>query len=93
VALVGGWMQTVAQSWLVLQLTDSPLRLGLVSTLQSAPVLLFCIPAGAIADRLAPAFALNAIGFAVVVAALLRPCATSGSPRRCSRSPASRASC
>jgi MFS family permease len=52
VALVGGWMQTVAQSWLVLQLTDSPLRLGLVGTLQSAPVLLFCIPAGAIADRL-----------------------------------------
>ena len=51
-ALVGGWMQTVAQSWLVLQLTDSPLRLGLVGTLQSAPVLLFCIPAGAIADRL-----------------------------------------
>jgi predicted MFS family arabinose efflux permease len=42
----------VAQSWLVLQLTDSPLRLGLVGTLQSAPVLLFCIPAGAIADRL-----------------------------------------
>jgi len=45
-------MQTVAQSWLVLQLTDSPLRLGLVSTLQSAPVLLFCVPAGAVADRL-----------------------------------------
>ena len=26
VAQVGSWMQTVAQSWLVLQLTSSPLR-------------------------------------------------------------------
>ena len=33
----GTWMQTVTQSWLVLQLTDSPLRLGLISTLQSGP--------------------------------------------------------
>ena len=32
--LVCGWMHTVAQSWLVLQLTDSPFRLGLLGTLQ-----------------------------------------------------------
>ena len=29
-ALVGSWMQQVAQAWLVLSLTNSPLRLGLV---------------------------------------------------------------
>jgi len=51
VATVGGWMQTVAQSWLVLQLTSSAFLLGLIGTLQSAPVLLFSIFAGAVADR------------------------------------------
>jgi predicted MFS family arabinose efflux permease len=52
VALVSGWMHTVALSWLVLQLTDSPLRLGLIGTLQFSPILLFSIVTGAIADRL-----------------------------------------
>jgi len=52
VALVSGWMHTVAQSWLVLQLTDSPLRLGLIGTLQFGPILLFSVVSGAIADRL-----------------------------------------
>src|SRR5256886_14797251 len=51
-ALVGGWMQTVAQAWLVLQLTDSPFKLGLISTLQFSPILIFSVVAGAIADRL-----------------------------------------
>lgn len=48
---VGSWMQSVAQSWLVLQLTDSPFRLGLIGTIQFAPILLFSILAGALADR------------------------------------------
>ena len=52
VALTGSWMQTVAQAWLVLQLTDSPLRLGLIGTLQFAPVLVFALLAGAVVDRL-----------------------------------------
>ena len=52
VSLVGTWMQSVAQSWLVLELTDSPLRLGLVGTLQFAPVLVLSFFAGAMADRL-----------------------------------------
>ena len=51
-ALVGGWMQTVAQAWLVLQLTDSPFKLGLISTLQFSPILMFSLVAGAVADRL-----------------------------------------
>ncbi|HEU5194365.1 MAG TPA: MFS transporter [Methylomirabilota bacterium] len=49
--LVCGWMHTVAQSWLVLQLTDSPFRLGLIGTLQFGPILLLSIVTGAIADR------------------------------------------
>lgn len=51
VALVGGWMQTVSQSWLVLQLTDSPFKLGLLGTLQFGPVLVLSPFAGVIADR------------------------------------------
>src|SRR5881296_125887 len=51
-ALVGGWMQTVAQAWLVLQLTDSPFKLGLISALQFSPILMFSLVAGAVADRL-----------------------------------------
>src|SRR2546422_5109541 len=51
-ALVGGWMEAVAQAWLVLQLTDSPFRLGLISTLQFSPILVFSVVTGAMADRL-----------------------------------------
>src|SRR3989442_9241597 len=47
VALVGGWMQTVAQAWLVLQLTDSPLQPRALSTLPVSPVLIFSLLAGA----------------------------------------------
>lgn len=46
------WMQTVAQSWLVLQLTGSPFLLGLISTLQFGPILLFSVFTGILADRL-----------------------------------------
>jgi predicted MFS family arabinose efflux permease len=52
VALAGSWMQQVAQAWLVLSLTNSPLRLGLVGSLNFTPVLLFAIVGGAVADRL-----------------------------------------
>jgi MFS family permease len=52
VSQVGTWMQTVSQSWLVLQLTDAPLLLGLIATLQSGPILLFSVFTGVLADRL-----------------------------------------
>ena len=52
ISLVGTWMQSVAQSWLVLELTNSPFLLGLVGTLQFAPVLFLSFFAGAMADRL-----------------------------------------
>lgn len=51
VSLVGTWMQSVGQSWLVLELTNSPFRLGLLGTLQFGPMLLLAFLAGAIADR------------------------------------------
>jgi MFS family permease len=51
VSLTGTWMQSVAQGWLVLRLTDSPALLGLAAAASSAPVLLFSLQAGAIVDR------------------------------------------
>ena len=52
VAQVGSWMQSVSQSWLVLQLTNSPFLLGLTATLQSGPILLLAVFTGVLADRL-----------------------------------------
>ncbi|MBI4669583.1 MAG: MFS transporter [Elusimicrobia bacterium] len=51
VSQVGTWMQSVAQAWLVLELTDSPFKLGIVSARQFGPILLFSFPTGAIADH------------------------------------------
>lgn len=51
VSLVGTWMQSLAQGWLVLQLTDSAFWVGLVSFAGSLPVLLFTLPAGVYVDR------------------------------------------
>jgi MFS family permease len=52
VSLIGTWMQRVGQAWLVLELTNSAFKLGLISSLQFMPVLLFAVPGGAIADRI-----------------------------------------
>ena len=41
-----------AQAWLVYELTDSPMALGLVGACGTAPMLLFALPAGVVADRL-----------------------------------------
>src|SRR5437879_12739098 len=50
-SLVGTWMQTVGQAWLVLDLTRYPFLLGVISALQWSPVLLFSLPAGVVVDR------------------------------------------
>jgi MFS family permease len=52
VSLIGTWMQTVAQGWLVLTLTNDPLALGIVTACQFLPVLLFGLFGGLIADAL-----------------------------------------
>lgn len=51
VSLIGTWMQTMAQAWLVLDLTGSPFLLGLVGAVQFGPFLLFSLLAGVAADR------------------------------------------
>ena len=49
---IGTWAQSVAQSWLVLQLTHSPVALGTITMLQFLPMLVFPLIGGVIADRL-----------------------------------------
>jgi MFS family permease len=50
VSLVGTWMQSVAQAWLVLDLTHDPFVLGLTTAAQFLPVLVFGLFGGLIAD-------------------------------------------
>ncbi len=50
-SLMGTWMQSVAQGWLVYQLTSSNFALGFVSFAGSIPTLFLMLPAGAIIDR------------------------------------------
>ncbi|NLE76845.1 MAG: MFS transporter [Chloroflexi bacterium] len=52
ITLTGTWMQSIATSWLVYQMTGSELALGLISFINSVPPVLLMLPAGALADRL-----------------------------------------
>jgi len=51
VSLVGTWMQSVSQPWLVLLLGGSALQLGIVVALQFTPAMLLAPLGGVIADR------------------------------------------
>ena len=51
VSLVGFWMQSVAQGWLVYRLSGSELALGMVSFVAYLPVLCLAPIAGVVADR------------------------------------------
>lgn len=50
-SLVGSWMQSMAQGWLALELTDNAFLVGLVVSAGSLPVVLFSMHAGVLADR------------------------------------------
>ncbi|MBE3583330.1 MAG: MFS transporter [Limnochordaceae bacterium] len=51
VSLMGTWMQTIGQAWLVLQLTNSPMTLGLIGTVQFLPVTFLALWTGVLVDR------------------------------------------
>ena len=50
-SLAGTWMQSAAQAWLVLKLTNSATMLGVVSFAQFTPILLVGLFAGVVVDR------------------------------------------
>ena len=52
ISLAGTWMQQVAQGWLVFELTNDPLALGVTAAAQFTPVLVFGLFGGLIADVL-----------------------------------------
>ncbi|OAN37504.1 MFS transporter [Mycolicibacterium iranicum] len=52
ISVIGTWVQRVAQDWLVLEITDSGVALGLSVAAQFAPMLLFGSYGGLLVDRL-----------------------------------------
>ncbi len=51
ISQIGNWLTLIAQTLLVLKLTDSGIALGLLAAVQFGPVLLFGAFAGLVADR------------------------------------------
>jgi MFS family permease len=51
-SLIGTWMQSVAQGWVVFQLTGSEFALGVISFIGTVPTLFLMLPAGVLADRI-----------------------------------------
>src|ERR1019366_5547278 len=51
ISLIGTWMQTVAQSWLVYRMTGSTLLLGTVGFASQIPIFLIAPIGGIVADR------------------------------------------
>jgi MFS family permease len=51
-SLMGTWMQSVAQGWLVYQLTGSKFALGTIAFAGTLPTLFLMLPGGVLADRI-----------------------------------------
>jgi len=51
VSLIGTWLQNTGQSWLVLELTNSPFKLGLLTSIQYVPSLVLSVFIGPVIDR------------------------------------------
>lgn len=71
VSVSGTWVQTVAETWLVLQLTHSGFAVGVAAALQFAPMLLAGAWGGAVADRLPKRRLLIITQVAMAIPALL----------------------
>ncbi|MGQ9532502.1 MAG: MFS transporter [Desulfotomaculales bacterium] len=71
ISLLGTWTQTVAQAWLVLELTDSSFLLGVVGAVQFAPIMALSWVTGAVADRVAKRRLLFATQGTMMLVALL----------------------
>jgi MFS family permease len=52
ISLVGTWVQSVAQQWLVLEITHSAFQVGLIVTVQFFPVLALSLLIGPLTDRM-----------------------------------------
>jgi len=70
ISLIGTWMQSLGQAWLILSLTGDPLWLGIVSAAQFLPVLGLGLFGGMVADVLPKRRTLVATQIAAMVLAL-----------------------
>ena len=70
-SLMGTWMQSVAQGWVVYQLTGSRFALGLVSFMGTIPTLFLMLPAGVVADRVPKRYLLLATQTALMLFAFV----------------------
>jgi len=70
ISLSGNWMQTVAEIWLILELTGSGVAVGATTALQFLPMLLFGAWGGLLADRLSKRGLLIATQAAMAIPAL-----------------------
>ena len=52
VSVIGTWMQNIALAWLVIELTSSPLAVGILAFCRFVPFTLFGLFAGVVADRI-----------------------------------------
>ena len=78
-SLVGTWMQSVSQPWLVLELGGSPFQLGAVLAMQFAPSTFLAPLGGVLADRVDKRRTLLVVQFvAMLQAAILFGLAISG---------------
>jgi len=55
---LGSWIELTAVSWIVYEMTNSPLLLGLVGLFRATPTILLALYGGAMADRLPRRFVL-----------------------------------
>ena len=79
VSVTGTWMQRVAQSWLVLQLTHSPVAVGILALAQFLPFSTFGLFAGVVVDRLdARRLVITTQATAMALAGILAGLALSG---------------
>jgi MFS family permease len=51
ISLIGTWLQIVSQGWLVLQLTNSALQIGIIAALSTLPSLFLTLFGGVIVDQ------------------------------------------
>ncbi len=71
VSLIGSWMYFLTRNWLVLELTDSPFWLGIISGITLSPVIFLSLPAGVLADRIDKRYLLIITQIAAMVLAFV----------------------
>ncbi|MDP8924284.1 MAG: MFS transporter [Chloroflexota bacterium] len=71
VSSVGGWMQMIAQGWLVYALTGSSFWLGAVALARAVPVFVFSLIGGSVADRCDRRFVIAVANGATAVLAFI----------------------